>query len=878
MCWIAASYAVSNPLAFAVTLLIGACYVAGALELRRYQQASATLAKAAASLSAPPARLGDWLDALPAGLRSAVRLRIEGERVALPGPALTPYLVGLLVLLGMLGTLLGMVVTLRGTGAALESATDLYAIRASLAAPVKGLGFAFGTSIAGVASSAMLGLLSALCRRERIEAAQQLDAKIATSLRAWSPAHQREETLRLLERQSGLMPALVDRLQSVMAAVEAQSEAANTRQLANQQAFLDKAEAAFEQLAASVGQSLRESAGEGAKAAGAVLQPVVEATMAGLARETAALHAGVTQAVERQLSALSSGFDKTASGLAHETAALHASVTQAVERQLEALSSGFDKTTSGLAIETAALHAGITQAVEQQCAALCSGFDKTTSGLTQETAALHASITRAVEQQLSALSSGFDKTAASFTHETASLHTTITQAVEQQLGALSSGFDKTTSGLAQETASLHANITQAVEQQLIAMSSGFDKTATSLTQETASLHTTVTQAVERQLEALSNGFDATTTNVKDIWQQALAQHQQQSDALATDLHGTLESFTQTIEQRCTGLVDGIATRLDATSTRHAQAWGEVLANQQATGEQLASQNQQALASAASAFEQHAASFAQTVDRSHADLQTKLAANDQQRLAAWSGALDATATALRDQWHASGAQTAAQQREICEALARMAHDVSSETATHARSTIAEIAQLVEAASQAPKAAADVICELREKLADSMARDTATLDERSRLLATVETLLDAVNHASSEQRTAIDALVATSADLLARVGAQFTDNVETETAKLGGIAAQVTGSAVEVASLGEAFGLAVNTFGASNEKLMTQLQRIETALDKSLARSDEQLAYYVAQAREVIDLSILSQKQIVEDLQQLAGRRAAAGAAA
>jgi hypothetical protein len=85
-------------------------------------------------------------------------------------------------------------------------------------------------------------------------------------------------------------------------------------------------------------------------------------------------------------------------------------------------------------------------------------------------------------------------------------------------------------------------------------------------------------------------------------------------------------------------------------------------------------------------------------------------------------------------------------------------------------------------------------------------------------------------------------------------------------------------VEVASLGEAFGVAVQLFGESNSKLVGQLQRIEAALDKSLARSDEQLAYYVAQAREVIDLSMMSQKQIVEDLQQLAGERASAGAEA
>jgi len=38
----------------------------------------------------------------------------------------------------------------------------------------------------------------------------------------------------------------------------------------------------------------------------------------------------------------------------------------------------------------------------------------------------------------------------------------------------------------------------------------------------------------------------------------------------------------------------------------------------------------------------------------------------------------------------------------------------------------------------------------------------------------------------------------------------------------------------------------------------------------SRSDEQLAYYVAQAREVVELSVLSQQQIIADMQQLAGR--------
>ena len=76
---------------------------------------------------------------------------------------------------------------------------------------------------------------------------------------------------------------------------------------------------------------------------------------------------------------------------------------------------------------------------------------------------------------------------------------------------------------------------------------------------------------------------------------------------------------------------------------------------------------------------------------------------------------------------------------------------------------------------------------------------------------------------------------------------------------------------MASLGEAFGLAVQLFSQSNDKLAETLQRLEGSLQRSTARSDEQLAYYVAQAREVIDLSIMSQKQIVEDMQQIASRQ-------
>jgi hypothetical protein len=281
-----------------------------------------------------------------------------------------------------------------------------------------------------------------------------------------------------------------------------------------------------------------------------------------------------------------------------------------------------------------------------------------------------------------------------------------------------------------------------------------------------------------------------------------------------------------------------------------------------------------LQTAAAGLERHASLLTQTVAQAHAELQDRLAHQDHQRLSAWATSLETTAGSMQRAWQQAGERMSTELQSLCATLAATADRIGVQGEAQVRSTVAEVARLVETASQAPQAAAEVIAELREKLSDSLVRDNAMLDERSRIFGTLATLLDAVQHASGEQRSAIDALLATSADLLERAGRRFADTVEAEGARLADVSAQVSGSAVEVASLGEAFGHAVELFGQSNERLVGQLQRIEAALNQSLTRSDEQLGYYVAQAREVIDLSLSSQKQIIDDLHQLAGQRALA----
>jgi hypothetical protein len=676
--WVGAGYVIGHPLALSITLLIGAFYGMGVLELHRFQQATTTLALALEDLAEPLNSLRPWLDRVPVPLQNAVRRRIEGEPVGLPGPALASTLAGLLVLLGMLGTFLGMVLTLRGTGAALESATDLVAVRNSLVAPVQGLGLAFGTSVAGVAASAALGLLAALCRRERVQVAQRLDARIATTLHAFSAAHQRAASLSLLQRQAELMPALVDGLRTMMETMERQAETANTRLLASQERFHDKAEAAYAALASSTARALQASLTDSARIAGETIRPVAEATLAGIARETTSLHAALAA------------------------------------------------------------------------------------------------------------------------------------------------------------------------------------------------------TMQGQLDQLSTRFDTSTATVADAWQTLLARHEHTGQALVGSLSSSHDRFAETFEQRSAALLDGVAAKLDGAVQHISGTWREALAQQARTSEQVSQDTRQSLTAAATTFEQHSASLLGTVQQAHTDLQLASALREQQRVDAMAQSLEAMAATLQREWQAAGEQTLAQQQRVCETMERTALNITAQTEAQVKGTSAEIARLVQAASEAPRAAAEVITELRQKLSDSMARDNTLLDERARMLDTLGTLLDGVNRAATEQRGAIDAMVASSAAALESVGARFSAQVDAEAGKLADVAAQVTGSAIEVASLGEAFGFAVQLFSESNDKLGTQLQRIESALGASMSRSDDQLAYYVAQAREVIDLSILSQKQILEDLQRLSGQAAAAGA--
>jgi hypothetical protein len=605
--WVASGFLGGNHLAFLMTVVIAGVYGFGAWELHQYRQATNSLKDVLQDIPEPLESLGAWLAGLHPSLQNTVRLRIEGERVALPGPALTPYLVGLLVMLGMLGTFLGMVVTLNGAVFALEGTADLETIRSTFATPIKGLGLSFGTSVAGVAASAMLGLMSAICRRERLEQAQVLDTKIATTLRKFTLAHQRQETYKALQAQSQALPVVLEQMQIMMSKMEHMSEQMHARLLTNQERFHQEAQEVYTGLAQSVDHSLRSSLTESAQAAVQSIQPIVVSAMAGL----------------------------------------------------------------GTALD----------------------------GFTQTFAQRSSSLLVAVEQN----------------HEKA-----------------------------------HADLVSSETQRTQEMRTSLESMAASLAQE---------------------------------WKQIGAQ--------------TLSEIS-----RLTTHAEELArTRMDSD-----MAWSK---QQDERMQQLFSM-----------------------------LQTELAA-------------------LRDAESVRG-------NAAVDRLADLQTNVQRHLTTLGTALEEPIARLIVTASEAPRAAAEVIGKLRQEVSESVARDNELLEERTKILATLNGLLDGIRHASVEQRAVIDALLASSATTLGEASQQFANKVDAETTKLSDIADHVTSSAVEVSSLGETLRFVMQSFNDANDKMITNLTRIEGALEKSMARSDDQLAYYVAQAREIIDLSIMSQKDMVEEI--------------
>ena len=769
--WVGAGFFGTSWLALAMTLVIAGVYVAGAWELKQFRTATATLAQALAKLDAAPHNLGDWLAGLHPALQNAVRSRVEGERVALPGPALTPYLVGLLVMLGMLGTFLGMVVTFKGAVFALEGSTDLQAIRSALAAPIKGLGLAFGTSVVGVATSAMLGLMSAISRRERLDVVRRLDASINTVLRPFSLVHQRQETFKALQQQAHALPEVVDKLQSMMDRMEQRGQLLDTQLLEQQANFHRDVGVAYTGLADTVGTSLKDSLTASAKIAGESLQPVVEAAMAEMAAESQRMHTRLSEVVQVQVLAqvegLSAQFGATARTVSDTWTAALQNHTRTSDAQAQGLDRALASFTDTFAERSGALLATVS------------------SNLTQS----QADQALAEQQRLAAWTQSFDTMAAGL------------QGEWQRVGA--------------EAFAQHQAVCQTLE-----------KTASDITARSGQ-HTHQALEAMATFVAQAEELGRVRAETETRW---LAQHDARMAQAADVWRTTLEKTASDITER---------------SSEHA---GQTLGAM----EKLMAQSE--------------------------DLGRVRTETEARWLAQQEDHMQKVASVWRTELGALRAEEDVRGQAAVDRLGALQAALALQLATLGTALEEPMTRLVKITAEVPQAAAEVIAQLRQEMTRLTERDNIALEERTGLVEKISTLLQTIDHAADEQRAAMTSLVESTSGMLTQASGQFTQMLDAQSGKAADVAAHVSSSAVELASLGESFQHSVQLFNASNEKLMDNLQRIESTVSQSMARSDEQLAYYVAQAREVIDLSITSQQGIVEDLRQLHQQRAAQAEAA
>jgi hypothetical protein len=622
--WTGTAFIGQNTLALGVTLSIAAVFLVGCFEMWRYQYGTLSLSSALDRASEPVENLDHWLEAVDSSLRDAVRLRIRGDQVGLPVPALTPYLTGLLVMLGLLGTFIGMVDMLSGAVKALRGTADLEAIRAGLAAPISGLGLAFGTSVAGVAASAALGLIATLGRRDRVSASRYLDRKINKVFGNYSLTQKREKTFDVMQSQALLIPDVTERLAGLSDHLERFCEDLGGRLLDNQQAFNESVDRHFTGLTESVSQALKENLNENVRCA--------------------------TESVEPALSALS----------------------------------------------------------------------------------------RQVGDQL------------------------------------------------QDT------------QQILA------------------------DAVKAQVDQVGLQLAEFGGVLSANWQSGLVAQQQANEAL----------ISRSLEQ-VSDVSSAVVERTAEASAATVAQMTELLASSQAMVEARAVAESEWLGAQASRFD------------------------------ALGGRLQQQFSSLRDEESQRG-ERAEKRLQDFELI------ISEHLLNLTQSLEAPMNRLLESASVAPKAAAEVIAQMRREVSQSVERDNQLLTECTSILSDLSGLRESWSASADVQARAIETLVSESSETLTQGVEQMIRHSETESDRLLLLSEQMTASSAEITTLGETFSVAVGHYGDANQHLVENLMKIDQALQANAHRSDEQMQYYVAQAREIIDHTMLSHQQLMDQLRAMTRR--------
>jgi hypothetical protein len=281
-------------LAAAVVSAIAGALVIGLWELLVRQRRLAQLDRELRALPRTPD--ASTLELAGPQVSALLRARLEQQPMPLVNDGLAPFLTGLLVMLGLLGTLLGLFQTLQGAGHALTRSADLDALRLGLSAPIAGLTRSFGCAAAGISASAMLGLASALLRRRETLGLRAVYAYALGPLREQSQSARQLRAIELLARQGGGLPSAADAIERVGEKLGAMSE----KLIALQQSALEAQHKGLRELSTDVRRELSKAAGETGTTLQARVAPLLE-QLAARSGEAIAQQSGAFAEVAKNL-------------------------------------------------------------------------------------------------------------------------------------------------------------------------------------------------------------------------------------------------------------------------------------------------------------------------------------------------------------------------------------------------------------------------------------------------------------------------------------------------------------------------------------------------------------------------------------------------
>lgn len=819
--------------AFAITLVMGAALAAGVAELLWVSRRTTRLHDELNGLptSDPGGNRREALDAASPLLRALLRARLDRTVLPVPGPVFSPYLVGLLIMLGLLGTFLGLFETLRGASTALNAGADVEALRAGLREPMQGLMRSFGTSAAGVASSAMLGLGAVFARRAAGQLGLSLHTLSSGALSKLSPAHRQLVALEALASQGEALPqaaaalgAATEQLQGLRDAWQQSHHEAATRT----QQTLDSA-------LSEVRDALGKAVDGAANAAGKAVAPIVER---GLAKTVSA----ATEHLQSVRADLQS--DAEARGNAH------AAAVDALQARTEALASCF---------ETADAERRTLAEAHQRT--LTEGLDAHTAAVLEQLASHRDGLREAQARQLETLQGQAGAIVSQLGDHAG-------QQQAQQAALLTAQQTQQETLLAQHAAQ-HGELLERVEARSLALAQSETRLAeerqATWQQTHTLLQTAFGDAAERDQKRAQSFADAAEQMQRDLADAAGAvqerldhgsQVEQAQQARADALLEAMQQTSTRIGEATGAQVENLQRFVEATDGHLRAAEEESRQRQQALMAQLselATQQSAQLSELATqqstqvteVTEQQASRVTELLQQSAAQLDGMLRRQAEQLQAqtlAQAQQLQGLLSQAEAQQRAAQAELSAQQQALLDRL--------SETGE------AQAQRLTEHAAQNARALDAARAETETRQAALLEQLAATATAQADSMAQFESAL------SEQHNKRTSALT----ELLGKHVTELDGAMQRSTGLLEEAAGLVHGGGAEMTAVAETFGAAVERQRQGVESWLSSLGDIERSVtDAGEAAAADVLGQHLARTHEVFDRQLRFQQELLEQLQ-------------